>query len=97
MLRFSLGEFPLDDDDKAALKRKGYGTGHQAFELCPLCGQAEWICSDGNKPEDVSACVGSAPCRRCNEVRMRAPEVVDWMLSVLGFQQAVREKAATKP
>ena len=96
MLRFSLGEYPLDDEEKASLKRSGYGAGHQVFELCPLCGKSQWICSDSNRPEGVSAHVADVPCQRCNEVRSRAPEVVDWVLSVLGFQEAVKAKAAAK-
>lgn len=63
-----------------------------AFEACPICGTLMWVCS-GSELRDGSAVsvtwsYDNERCRPCNAVRMRAPEVFDWVLRVVSLSEA---------
>jgi len=61
--------------------------GRVDLDACPMCGKAEWRCTNGNNPDELILNVGHSPCDRCREVNLRAPEVTQWLLDVIAWRE----------
>lgn len=59
-------------------------THHLTLAECDICGWLEWISSAvADKPGVSLGRMGAERCPRCSSVRMRNPEVFNWVLSTL--------------
>ena len=81
----------LTSDEKVAiLKRHAGDPGLHSYALCPACGTMIFRSTDKDKPEDIEVheeATAQAQCSRCQEAFRRAPEVVKWVMAVLGYQK----------
>lgn len=64
------------------------------FQYCPICGHAEWSSSDASKPEQttIEPDWRNEPCRNCQSVFMRAPEIFNWVLNVIGHSLRMQKE-----
>lgn len=60
------------------------GKGHVEICECELCGNLSWHCTRIDEPDGYSVRPAQG-CQKCLEVKMRAPEVFDWMVRVVGM------------
>lgn len=67
-----------------ARRQPGAATDRRTIAECEFCGWLEWICSErAEQPSVLVTRMELGRCLRCNTVRIRNPEVFDWVLSVL--------------
>lgn len=66
-------------------KRQPYAqTHHLTLAECDICGWLDWISSiKAEKPGVSLTRIKAKRCPRCTSVRMRNPEVFNWVLSTL--------------
>ena len=60
--------------------------GHAVISECRTCGHLRWMSTDMGKPKGLSFVPAERPCERCEEVMKRAPELVLWVVGVVGKQ-----------
>lgn len=79
----------LTPDEKANLLKQDAGhPGLHTFVACPLCGNLTWQSTESSKPDDVAVHEDAkVQCGRCQAAFMRGPEIVQWVMAVLGYQK----------
>jgi len=84
----------LNDDERENLFARHGRIGHHYFTACAVCGYLKWRMTETNKPSDITVTDGHcADCPRCQEVRNRAPEIVEWVMAVLAYRDIRKERA----
>lgn len=56
---------------------------------CGVCGAGRWVSSSSEGAMEIEIVEGSLECLACAAIRMRAPEIYEWVLGVV--QRAVKE------
>ena len=85
----------LTPEEKAqVLKTQAGHPGLHSYAACPACGNLTWQSTESSKPEDVE--IHEDPkvqCARCQQAFQRGPEIVQWVMAVLGYQKRKAEDA----
>jgi hypothetical protein len=83
----------LTPEEKAGVLKQQVGhPGLHTFAACPACGNLTFRSTETAKPEDVVVHEdGSVQCARCQEAFMRGPEIVKWVMAVIGYQKRKAE------
>lgn len=87
---------PTEAEKKKMIERQSE-PGFSTYEICPLCGLAQFRSRDPNKETDVAVILGTAACPRCEEVQRRAPEVFGWVISVIKWKERLNNDEAKAP
>lgn len=86
---------PTEKEKAALLSRDAHGeidrSGLVTYELCPLCGLAQWKSRDQNQANGVEINIGTAACGQCQEVQRRAPEIFQWVISVFKWRTRLEQ------
>lgn len=69
----------------------GYFPGRVTLRECNICGHIQWSCTETKEPDSI-VILDLNSCPACNHVMMRAPEIAQWVFSVVLKAQLDAEK-----
>jgi hypothetical protein len=84
----------LTPEEKASILKAKPTPGRHTFAACPICGALSFRSTEESATPDVVVIEdASIECPRCKVAMQRSPEVVQWVMAVLGYHRRKADDA----